>query len=158
MGVKLAASFGAEVTVLSQSPNKREDAAKLGAHDFVLTRDAEAIARRANYFDYILDTVSAPHDLAGACSMLKRQGTLIMVGASDKPIELNVFPLIMGRRQIMGSLIGGLPETQEMLDHCGAHNIASDIELISASRINEAYDRVVRSDVKYRFVIDCATL
>lgn len=158
MGVKLAASFGAEVTVLSQSPNKREDAAKLGAHDFVLTRDAEAIARRANYFDYILDTVSAPHDLAGACSMLKRQGTLIMVGASDKPIELNVFPLIMGRRQIMGSLIGGLPETQEMLDHCGAHNIVSDIELISASRINEAYDRVVRSDVKYRFVIDCATL
>jgi uncharacterized zinc-type alcohol dehydrogenase-like protein len=158
MGVKLASSFGAEVTVLSQSPHKREDAARLGAHDFVHTRDADAVAKRANYFDYILDTVSAPHDLGSACSMLKRQGTLIMVGASDKPIELNVFPLIMGRRQIMGSLIGGLPETQEMLDHCGAHNIVSDIELIPASRINEAYDRIVRSDVKYRFVIDCATL
>jgi uncharacterized zinc-type alcohol dehydrogenase-like protein len=158
MGVKLASSFGAEVTVLSQSPKKREDAARLGAHDFVLTQDTDAVAKRINYFDYILDTVSAPHDLASACSMLKRQGTLIMVGASDKPLELNVFPLIMGRRQIMGSLIGGLPETQQMLDHCGIHNIVSDIELIPASKINEAYERVLKSDVKYRFVMDCATL
>ena len=108
-----------------------------------------------NHFDFILDTVSAKHDLTSALGWLKRQGTLIMVGASDQPLDLAVFPLIFNRRKIMGSLIGGLPETQEMLDHCGKHNITSDIELIEPNAINQAYERVLKSDVKYRFVIDC---
>lgn len=155
MGVKLAASFGAEVTVLSRSPGKKEDALKLGAHNFVLTSDAAAVKKHTNHFDYILDTVSAPHDLGQAFGMIKREGTLILVGASDKPLPLSPFGLIMNRRKMMGSLIGGIPETQEMLDHCGKHNIVSEIELIGPEKINEAYERTVRSDVKYRFVIDC---
>lgn len=155
MGVKLAASFGAEVTVLSRSPGKREDATKLGAHNFVLTTDAAAVASKANYFDYILDTVSAPHDLNQAFGMLKREGTLIMVGASDKPLLMSPFGLIMKRRRMLGSLIGGIPETQEMLDHCGKHGIVSEIELIGPEKINEAFERTIKSDVKYRFVIDC---
>jgi alcohol dehydrogenase (NADP+) len=157
MGVKIAASFGAEVTVLSHSPHKQKDAQRLGAHNFVLTSDKDQVAKYANYFDFILDTVSAPHNLDQALGMIRRQGTLIMVGASDKPLALNVFPLIFSRRKLMGSLIGGLPETQEMLDHCGKHNIVSDIELINANKINEAYERTMKSDVKYRFVIDCAS-
>lgn len=155
MGVKIAASFGAEVTVLSRSQNKREDAKKLGAHHFVLTSDKVNVAKYTNYFDYILDTVSAPHDLAQALSLIKREGTLILVGASEKPLDLPAFPLILKRRKMMGSLIGGLPETQEMLDHCAKHGIVSDIELISPDRINEAFERTIKSDVKYRFVVDC---
>jgi uncharacterized zinc-type alcohol dehydrogenase-like protein len=155
MGVKIASSFGAEVTVLSRSQNKKPDAQKLGAQDFLLTTDVESVKKRAGYFDYILDTVSAPHDLGQALEMIKRDGTLILVGASDKPLELGPFPLIFKRRRIMGSLIGGLPETQEMLDHCGQHSIVSEVELISPEYINQAYDRTVKSDVKYRFVIDC---
>ncbi len=158
MGVKLAASFGAEVTVLSRSENKRGDAKKLGAHDFVLTTDKKAVAAKAKYFDYILDTVSAPHDLAQALGMIKRDGTLILVGASETPLELPAFPLILSRRKMMGSLIGGIPQTQEMLDHCAKHNIVSDIELIGPEKINEAFERTVKSDVKYRFVIDCKKL
>ncbi len=158
MGVKIAASFGAEVTVLSRSPNKQPDAKKLGADHFVLTSDAAAVAEHTEYFDYILDTVSAPHDLGQAFGMLKREGTLILVGASERPLELAAFPLIFKRRKMIGSLIGGLPETQEMLDHCGKHGIVSDIELISPDRINEAFDRTVKSDVKYRFVVDCKLL
>ncbi len=158
MGVKIAASFGAEVTVLSRSPGKQADAKKLGAHNFILTTDSGAVAKHAGYFDYILDTVSAPHDLAQAFGMIKREGTLILVGASEKPLLLPAFPLIMKRRKMMGSLIGGLPETQEMLDHCGKHGIVSDIELINPEKINEAFDRTVKSDVKYRFVIDCKQL
>ncbi len=157
MGVKLAASFGAEVTVLSRSPGKREDAERLGASNFLLTTDDDEVAKHSEYFDFILDTVSAPHDLAQAMGMIKREGKLLMVGASDKPLDLNVFPLIFKRRSVMGSLIGGIPETQEMLDHCGKHGIVSDIELIKADYINEAYERVLKSDVKYRFVIDCAS-
>ena len=156
MGVKLAASFGCEVTVLSRSPHKREDAKRLGAHNFVLTNTDEA-GKYANTFDYILDTVSDKHDLSQPLGMLKRQGTLIMVGASPNPLDLELFPLIFGRRKILGSLIGGLPETQEMLDHCGEHNIVCDIEKIAANQINEAYERTLKSDVKYRFVIDCGT-
>lgn len=155
MGVKLAASFGAEVTVLSRSPSKREDAKRLGAHNFVLTTDDGAVAKHFEHFDYILDTVSAPHDLGQAFNMIKRDGTLILVGASDKPLEIGVFGLIMRRRKMLGSLIGGIPETQEMLDHCGKHGIVSDIELIGPDKIGEAYERTVKSDVKYRFVIDC---
>lgn len=155
MGVKLAASFGAEVTVLSRTPNKKMDAEKLGAHRFLLTTDENSLREYLGYFDYILDTVSARHDLSQALSLLKREGTLIMVGASEKPLDLSPFPLIFGRRKMMGSLIGGIPETQEMLDHCGKHNIVSDIELIDPEKINEAYERTLKSDVKYRFVIDC---
>ncbi len=158
MGVKLAASFGAEVTVLSRSPHKKEDAKRLGAHHFILTTSNDEIAPLANHFDYILDTVSTKHDVSQALGWLRRQGTLIMVGASDKPLDLNVFPLILNRRKIMGSLIGGLPETQEMLNHCGKHNIVSDIELIQPDQINDAYERTLKSDVKYRFVMDCKEL
>ena len=155
MAVKLAASFGAEVCVLSRSPHKKVDAERLGAHEFLLTSDEKAVAKKMEYFDVIIDTVSAPHDLNQALSMIKREGTLVMVGASDKPLELGAFPLLFRRRKILGSLIGGLPETQEMLDHCGKHGIVSDIELIEPGYINEAYERTLKSDVKYRFVIDC---
>ena len=155
MGVKLGASFGADVTVISRSIHKKPDAESLGAHNFILSSNEDEVARHAETFDYILDTVSAPHDLAQAMGMLKREGTLIMVGASERPLDLSVFPLIMRRRKILGSLIGGISETQEMLDHCGKHNITSNIELIEPTKINEAYERTINSDVKYRFVIDC---
>lgn len=155
MAVKLGASFGADVTVLSRSPHKRADAERLGAKNFALTTDASEVKALTEHFDVIVDTVSAPHDLGQALQMIKREGTLVMVGASDKPLDLSVFPVIFRRRKILGSLIGGLPETQEMLDHCGKHNIVSDIEMISPDKINEAYERTLKSDVKYRFVIDC---
>ena len=155
MGVKLAASFGAEVTVLSHSPSKAADAKRLGAHDFVLTSGTEALGPLAGRFDIILDTVSAEHDVNGYINCLRRDGTLIMVGASPIPFPVAAFPLIFGRRRFMGSLVGGLPETQEMLDHCGKHGITSDVERITPDQINEAYDRAVKGTVKYRFVIDC---
>ncbi len=155
MGVKLAASFGAEVTVLSRSPHKAQDAKRLGAANFVLTNNEKDVQKHLNHFDVILDTVSAKHDLAQAISLLRREGTLIMVGASDQPLALEVFPLIFGRRNLMGSLIGGLPQTQEMLNHCAKHNITSDIELIRPDQINDAYEKTVAGQVKYRFVIDC---
>lgn len=157
MGVKLAASFGAEVTVLSGSRHKQADAHRLGAHHFVLTQDDVAMAKHQNHFDYILDTVSAKHDINRIMNLVKRDGTLILVGAADQPLDLEVFSVIFKRRNILGSLIGGLPETQEMLDHCGRHGIVSDIELIRADQINEAYERTLKSQVKYRFVIDAAT-
>lgn len=158
MGVKLAASFGAEVTVLSGSPSKRADAERLGAKKFVLTNDKDAVKQHFEYFDYILDTVSGKHDISQMLNMIKRDGTLIVVGASDKPHDLAAFPLVMRRRKIMGSLIGGIPETQEMLNHCGKHGIVSDIEMIKPEQINAAYERLLKSDVKYRFVIDCKQL
>lgn len=158
MGVKLAASFGAEVTVLSHSPSKEADALRLGAHEFVLAREPEALVPHAGRFDVVLDTVSAVHDMNGPLTCLKRDGTLILVGAAPEPIPVAAFPLIMGRRRIMGSLVGGLPETQEMLDHCATHGITSDVERITPDQINEAYDRAVRGDVKYRFVIDCTKI
>ncbi len=154
MAVKLGASFGAEVTVLSGSPSKEADAKKLGASNFVLTSNADNVSKHANHFDFILDTVAAKHDLNQALGLLKREGTLIMVGASHQPLDLGVFSLIMKRRKMMGSLIGGIRETQEMLDHCGKHRIVSDIELINAEKINEAYERMIKGQVKYRFVID----
>ena len=153
MGVKIAKSFGAEVSVISRSRHKKEDALRLGADHFILS--SEDVSQHLETFDFILDTVSAPHDLFQALSLLKQDGTLIMVGASDRPIDLSVFGLILRRRKIMGSLIGGIKETQEMLDHCAKHNIVSDIELVDPSYISQAYERVLTSDVKYRFVIDC---
>ena len=158
MGVKLAASMGAEVTVISHSEHKRNDAKRLGAHEFLLSSNSEELGKRSNYFDVIIDTVSAQHSMSPALNLVKRDGTLVLVGASEKPLAVDTFPLILARRSIMGSLIGGIKETQEMLDHCGKHNIVSDIELISANQINVAYERILKSDVKYRFVINCATL
>lgn len=157
MAVKLAASFGADVTVFSGSKSKSEDAKRLGANHFVLTSDETATSKMNGALDFIVDTVAAKHDVSGAINWLRREGTLVMVGASDKPLDLSVFSLIMKRRKIMGSLIGGIKETQEMLDHCGKHNITSDIELIDAKQINEAYERMIKGDVKYRFVIDAKT-
>ena len=156
MGVKLAASFGAEVTVFSRSPRKEADAKALGAHEFVLTSTAGALDTLAGRYDAILDTISAKHDLNGALNCLKPEGTLILVGASPETLDLSPFPLIFGNRRIMGSLVGGIPETQEMLDHCGEHGITSEIEMITPDQINAAYERTLKGDVKYRFVIDCS--
>jgi uncharacterized zinc-type alcohol dehydrogenase-like protein len=142
------------VTVLSGSPSKKLDAKRLGASDFALTSDEQAMLKLQNHFDVIVDTVAAKHDLNQALGLLKREGCLVMVGASHQALDLNVFQIILKRRKILGSLIGGLKETQEMLDYCGKHKITSDIELIQAHQINEAYDRMIKGQVKYRFVID----
>lgn len=154
MAVKLAAAMGAEVTVLSHSEKKRNDAKRLGASNYVLTSDKTIFETHASTFDLIINTVSAPHDLNGFLGLLKRDGTMVLVGVPDKPEALGAFPLIQKRRRLAGSLIGGIKETQEMLDFCAEKNIVSDIELISMDKVNEAYDRVVKSDVKFRFVID----
>ncbi|MEO9022258.1 MAG: NAD(P)-dependent alcohol dehydrogenase [Ginsengibacter sp.] len=158
MGVKLAASMGAEVTMLSHSPSKEADARKLGAHKFVLTSNKAQIKSVSGYFDFILDTVSAEHDYNMYLGMLKTNGVMVCLGAPAIPSKVNAFSLIGRRRTLAGSLIGGLPETQEMLDYCAAHNIVSDVEVIKMSEINEAYERMLKGDVKYRFVIDMASL
>ena len=158
MGVKLAVSFGAEVTMLSHSPSKEADAKRLGAHKFLLTSDKEQVKSVANYFDFILDTVSAPHDYNTYLSMLNTNGVMVCVGAPSEPAVVPAFNLIFQRRSIAGSLIGGLPETQEMLDYCAEHNITSDVEVIDIKDINESYERMLKGDVRYRFVIDMATL
>jgi uncharacterized zinc-type alcohol dehydrogenase-like protein len=158
MGVKLAVAMGAEVTLLSTSPSKKADAKRLGAHDFVLTNDAAAVAAHAGRFDVILDSVSAPHDLALFVGLLKAEGTHVLLGAPSQPYTLPAFALIMGRRSIAGSLIGGIAETQEMLDFCGKHEIAADVETIAIQEVDHAYDRMLKGDVRYRFVIDTASL
>ena len=158
MGVKLASSFGAEVTMLSHTASKEKDAKRLGAQHFVLTSDKAQVKAIANSFDFILDTVSAPHDYNLYLGMLKTNGVMVCVGAPPAPAEVPAFNLIFQRRSLAGSLIGGLPETQEMLDYCAAHNIVSDVEVINIKDINEAYERMLKGDVRYRFVIDMATL
>jgi uncharacterized zinc-type alcohol dehydrogenase-like protein len=158
MGVKLAAAMGAEVTMLSHTPSKEKDAKRLGATKFILTSDAEQIKGVMGYFDFILDTVSADHDYNFYLGLLRTSGVMVCVGAPAAPATIPAFNLIFGRKSVAGSLIGGLPETQEMLDFCAEHNIVSDIELIRMDQINEAYERLLKSDVKYRFVIDMATL
>ncbi len=158
MGVKLAASFGAEVTMLSHSASKQKDAEALGAHKFVLTSDKAQVKEVNNYFDFILDTVSAEHDYNMYLEMLKRDGKMVCVGAPPTPAKIPAFNLIGKRKSIAGSLIGGIPETQEMLDYCGEHNITSDVEVINIKDINEAYERMLKGDVRYRFVIDMSTL
>ena len=158
MGVKLAVSFGAEVTMLSHSPSKEADAKRLGAHNFVLTKDENQVKKMAGYFDFILDTVSAEHDYNMYLNMLRTSGTMVCVGAPPTPAQVPAFNLIFQRRSLAGSLIGGIPETQEMLDYCAANNIVSDVEVIDIKDINEAYERMLKGDVKYRFVIDMATL
>lgn len=158
MGVKFSHAFGAKTVVFTTSPGKQEDAMRLGADEVVISKDAEAMEQQAGKFDLILDTVSAKHDLNSYLNLLKPDGTLVLVGASEEPFDVSGFALIMGRRNLAGSLIGGIAETQEMLDFCGKHNITADVEVISASQINEAFERMVKSDVKYRFCIDMATL
>ena len=158
MGVKLAAAMGAEVTMLSHSPSKEKDAKRLGAHKFVLTSDEEQVKPVMDYFDLILDTVSAEHDYNFYVTLLRTNGTMVCVGLPTGPAQLPVFNLVFGRKSIAGSLIGGLPETQEMLDFCAEHNIVSDVEVIAMKDINEAYERMLKGDVRYRFVIDMATL
>ena len=158
MAVKLAAAMGAEVTVLSTSPNKEADSKELGAHKFVVTKDQEQLKGVANYFDFIINTVSAPLDLTTYLNLMRRDGTMILLGAPPEAPQVHALNLIGKRRRIAGSLIGGIAETQEMLDFCAEHNIMSDIELIDIANINEAYERMLKGDVKYRFVIDLATL
>lgn len=158
MAVKFAASFGAEVTMLSTSPSKEVDAKRLGAHNFVLTKDKEQLKQYGNYFDFIIDTVSAPHDYNMYLNLLNTNGTMICVGVPPEPTEILGFNLIFNRRSVAGSLIGGLPETQEMLDYCALHGITSDVEVIDIKDINTAYERMLNGDVRYRFVIDMSTL
>ncbi|MDO8357437.1 MAG: NAD(P)-dependent alcohol dehydrogenase [Nitrospirota bacterium] len=158
MAVKIGKALGTDVTVLSTSERKRNDAARLGATDFALTSDPNTFTRLQRRFDFILDTVSAPHNYNDYVNLLKTDGTMILVGAPDKPAPLEPFPLILHRRRIAGSVIGGIRETQEMLEFCATHGIESDIELIPIQQVNEAYERVLKGDVRYRFVIDLASL
>jgi uncharacterized zinc-type alcohol dehydrogenase-like protein len=158
MGVKFARALGAHVVVFTTSPGKREDAIRLGAHETVVSKDANEMAKHAGSFDMILDTVSADHDMNAYLQLLRRDGNITLVGAPPKPLGIASFNLIMGRKSVSGSPIGGLPETQEMLDFCGKHGITSDVEVIPIQKINEAYERLVRSDVKYRFSIDMSSL
>jgi alcohol dehydrogenase (NADP+) len=158
MAVKLGAALGAEVTMLSSSPSKETDAKRLGAHKFVLTSNEEAVKKVKGYFDFIIDTVSAEHDYNMYLKMLKVDGVHICVGAPPTPSQIAAFSLITMRKSIAGSMIGGLPETQEMLDFCAKHNIVSDVEVISIKDINKAYERMLKGDVRYRFVIDMASL
>jgi alcohol dehydrogenase (NADP+) len=158
MGVKLAKAFGAQVVVFTTSANKVKDAVRLGADEAVLSTDEVGMKKHLNSFHFILDTVAAQHDINAYLVLLKRDGTLTQVGVPPEPLSVQVGSLIFGRRNFNGSLIGGIKETQEMLDFCGEHNITSDIELIPIQEINAAYDRLVKNDVKYRFVIDMASL
>ena len=158
MGVKLAHAMGAHVVLFTTSPGKVEDAKKLGADEVVISKDKDQMAAHASSFDFILDCVAAQHDINEYLALLKRDATLCQVGAPEDPLAVAVFSLIYARRNFAGSLIGGIPETQEMLDFCGEHNITSDIELIDIQDIEKAYGRMLKSDVKYRFVIDMASL
>lgn len=158
MGVKLASAFGAHVVVFTTSPGKQEDAIRLGAHEAVISQNNEEMKKHADSFDFILDCVSANHDINAYLNLLKHDGNLTLVGAPEKPMVISAFALLFGRRSLTGSIIGGIAETQEMLNFCGKHNITSDVEIIPIQKINEAYERMLKSDVKYRFSIDMASL
>jgi len=158
MGVKFAHALRAHVVVFTTSPNKKEDALRLGADEVVISKNADEMQKHAGSFDFILDAVSADHDINAYINLLRRDGNLTMVGAPEKPLSVSAFGLIMGRRSLSGSPIGGIAETQEMLDFCGQHGITSDVEVIPIQKVNEAYERLLRSDVKYRFSIDMASL
>jgi uncharacterized zinc-type alcohol dehydrogenase-like protein len=158
MGVKFAHALGADVTVLTTSHNKTEDARRLGANDVVISRNEEQMRKLAGTFDFILDTISAEHDINAYVQLLRRDGNITLVGASPKPLAVDAFGLLFRRRSLSGSLIGGIAETQEMLDFCGKHNITADVEVIPIQKVNEAYERMLRSDVKYRFSIDMSSL
>jgi uncharacterized zinc-type alcohol dehydrogenase-like protein len=158
MGVKFAHAFGAHVVAFSTSPGKKEDALRLGADEVVISSDADEMQKHAGSFDFILDTVSADHDIDAYLNLLGVEGNLTLVGAPPKPLGVSAFSLIMGNRSFSGSNIGGIAETQEMLDFCGEHNITADVEVIPIQKVNEAYERLLKSDVKYRFSIDMASL
>jgi alcohol dehydrogenase (NADP+) len=158
MGVKFAHALGAHVVVFTTSPSKKEDALRLGADEVVVSRNADEMQKHAGSFDFILDAVSAEHDVNAYIQLLRRDGNMTLVGAPEKPMSIPAFSLIMGRRSLSGSPIGGIAETQEMLDFCGAHNITADVEVIPIQKINEAYERLLKADVKYRFSIDMASL
>ena len=158
MGVKLAHAMGAHVVVFTTSPDKKEDALRLGADEVVVSRNADEMQKHAGSFDFILDTVAAKHDINAYLNLLRLDGNITLVGAPEKPLDVAAFSLIMGRRSLSGSMIGGIPETQEMLNFCSEHYITADVEVIPIQKVNEAYDRVLKSDVKYRFVIDMASL
>ncbi len=158
MGVKFARAFGAHVVVFTTSPSKKEDALRLGAHEVIISTDAEEMQEHVSTFDFILDTISADHDINAYIGMLGLDGNITLVGAPEKPLPVSAFALLFGRKSVSGSLIGGIAETQEMLDFCGKHDITSDVEVIPIQKINEAYERMLKSDVKYRFSIDMASL
>jgi uncharacterized zinc-type alcohol dehydrogenase-like protein len=158
MGVKFAHALGAHTVVFTTSASKKDDALRLGADEVVLSRDANEMAKHAGSFDFILDAVAAVHDINAYINLLRRDGNITMVGAPDQPLPVSVFALIFGRKSLSGSPIGGLPETQEMLDFCGKNNITADVEVIPIQKVNEAYERLLKSDVKYRFSIDMASL
>jgi len=158
MAVKFAHGLGAHVVVFTTSPNKKDDALRLGADEVVISRNANEMKKHAGSFDFILDAVAAEHDINAYINLLRRDGNITLVGAPEKPFAVAGFGLLFGRRSLSGSLIGGIPETQEMLDFCGTHNITCDVEVIPIQKVNEAYDRLVKSDVKYRFSIDMASL
>src|SRR5881296_973084 len=158
MAVKFAHALGAHVVVFTTSPKKKEDALRLGADEVVISRNAEEMQKHAGSFDFILDAVSADHDINAYINLLRRDGNITLVGAPEKPHAVSAFGLIMGRRSLSGSPIGGIPETQEMLDFCGQHNFTADVEVIPIQKVNEAYERLLKSDVKYRFSIDMASL
>jgi uncharacterized zinc-type alcohol dehydrogenase-like protein len=158
MGVKFARAFGAHVVVFTTSPGKTEDALRVGAHEVIVSTDTEQMQAHAGTFDFILDTVSADHDINAYINMLGLDGNITLVGAPEKPLPVSAFALLFGRKSVSGSLIGGIAETQEMLDFCGEHDITADVEIIPIQKINEAYERMLKSDVKYRFSIDMASL
>jgi alcohol dehydrogenase (NADP+) len=158
MAVKFAHAFGAHVVVFTTSPSKKDDAIRLGADEVVLSRNANEMQKHAFSFDFILDAVAADHDINAYLNLLGRDGNITLVGAPEKPLDVAAFGLILGRRSLSGSAIGGIAETQEMLDFCGTHNLAADVEVIPIQRVNEAYERLLRADVKYRFSIDMASL
>jgi uncharacterized zinc-type alcohol dehydrogenase-like protein len=158
VGLKLAHAMGAHVTLFTTSSHQTADAKRLGADEVVVTKDAAQMETHANSFDFILDTVSADHDINAYLNLFKRDGLQVLVGLPEKPVAVEAFSLVAKRRHFSGSMIGGIPETQEMLDFCGKHGVVSDIESIPIQKINEAYERILKSDVKYRFVIDMASL
>ena len=158
MAVKFAHALGAHVVVFTTSANKKEDALRLGADEVVVSRDADQMSKHVNSFDFILDAVSAEHDINAYIELLSRDGNITIIGAPDKPHAVSAFSLLFKRRSLSGSLIGGIAQTQEMLEFCGEHNITADVEVIPIQKVNEAYDRLSRADVKYRFSIDMASL
>lgn len=158
MGVKFSHAFGAHTVVISTSPEKKEDAHRLGADEVIISKNPDEMKAHAGTFDFILDTVSANHDINAYLNLLRADGTLTLVGAPEEPLSISAFSLLFGRKKLVGSLIGGIAETQEMLNFCGENDITSDVEIIPIQKINEAYERLVQSDVKYRFCIDMASL
>jgi alcohol dehydrogenase (NADP+) len=158
MGVKFAHAFGANVVVFTTSPGKKKDALRLGADEVIISTNAEEMQKHAGTFDFILDTIAANHDINAYINMLGRDGNITLVGAPGKPFAVSAFALLFGRRSLSGSIIGGIAETQEMLDFCAEHNITADVEVIPIQKVNEAYERLLKSDVKYRFSIDMASL